>query len=96
VKSTVVFVRRRVTHPISQQSIIEGVCRGLIIAAGEGSRFAPKHDTKPLVKLLGLPLIERVILTAKEAGLSDFYIVTGHHGRTLKICFILKIQMRLT
>ncbi len=56
----------------------------LIIAAGEGSRLAMRGDSKPLVPLLRLPLIERVILTAKEAGLSDFYVVTGYNGKKLR------------
>lgn len=56
----------------------------LIIAAGEGSRLSNRGDSKPLVPLLELPLIERVILTAKGAGLSDFYVVTGYNGEKLR------------
>ncbi|MBA7549703.1 Bifunctional IPC transferase and DIPP synthase [subsurface metagenome] len=43
-----------------------------------------RGDSKPLVPLLRLPLIERVILTAKGAGLSDFYVVTGYNGKKLR------------
>ncbi len=56
----------------------------LIIAAGRGSRLSPRGDSKPLIPLLGLPLIERVILTAKDAGLTDFYVVTGHNGEKVR------------
>ena len=56
----------------------------LIIAAGEGSRLSHRGDSKPLVHLLELTLIERVILTAKGAGLSDFYVVTGYNGEKLR------------
>ncbi len=56
----------------------------LIIAAGKGSRLSLRGDSKPLVPLLRLPLIERVILTAKGAGLSDFYVVTGYNGKKLR------------
>jgi len=56
----------------------------LIIAAGEGSRLSRKGDSKPLVPLLGLPLIERVILNAKRASITDFYIVTGYNGEKLR------------
>ncbi len=56
----------------------------LIIAAGKGSRLSKKGDTKPLVPLLGLSLIERVIITAKKSGLSDFYVVTGYNGKTVE------------
>jgi len=56
----------------------------LIIAAGEGSRLSNRGNSKPLVCLLGLPLIERVILNAKGAGITDFYIVTGYNGEKLR------------
>ncbi len=56
----------------------------LIIAAGEGSRLSNRGDSKPLIPLLEIPLIERVILTAKGAGLSDFYVVTGYNGEKLR------------
>jgi len=56
----------------------------LIIAAGEGSRLSHRGDSKPLVPLLELPLIERVILTANKAGISDFYIVVGYNGEKLQ------------
>ncbi len=56
----------------------------LIIAAGEGSRLSTRGDSKPLIPILELPLIERVILTARKAGLSDFYVVTGYNGEKLR------------
>ena len=56
----------------------------LIIAAGEGSRLSHRGDSKPLVPLLELPLIERVILNAKGAGITNFYIVTGYNGEKLR------------
>jgi CDP-L-myo-inositol myo-inositolphosphotransferase len=56
----------------------------LIIASGEGKRLKNKGDTKPLVPLLGLTLIERTILTAKSAGISQFYIVIGYNGERIK------------
>jgi CDP-L-myo-inositol myo-inositolphosphotransferase len=56
----------------------------LIIAAGRGSRLSTKSDSKPLIPLLGLSLIERVILTAKKGGLTDFYVVTGYNGEKVR------------
>jgi CDP-L-myo-inositol myo-inositolphosphotransferase len=53
----------------------------LIIAAGEGSRLSNRGDSKPLVILLGLSLIERVILTAHKSGFSEFYVVTGYNAQ---------------
>lgn len=60
----------------------------LITAAGRGSRLADKGDSKPLLQLGGIPLIERVILTVMEAGVTDFYVITGYNGD--------KIRERLT
>ncbi len=56
----------------------------LIIAAGQGIRLSAKDDSKPLIPLLGLSLIERVILTAKKGGLTDFYVVTGYNGEKVR------------
>ena len=56
----------------------------LIIASGRGLRLQAKGDSKPLVSLLGLSLIERVILTAKKCGLTDFYVVTGYNGEKVR------------
>ncbi len=52
----------------------------LVIAAGRGSRLASGGLPKPLFRLLGLPLIERTIVTAKRAGLEEFTVVTGYEG----------------
>ncbi len=58
--------------------------KALIIAAGQGTRLRPIGDTKPLVSILGLGLIERVILTAKKSGIKEFCIVTGYHGEKIR------------
>jgi CDP-L-myo-inositol myo-inositolphosphotransferase len=49
----------------------------LIVAAGNGSRLRQKGDSKPLIPILGIPLIERVIRSAMEAGADEFYVVIG-------------------
>ncbi len=56
----------------------------LIIAAGKGSRLQQRGDSKPLVPLLGIPLIERVIRTALEAGADEFYVVIGHQSERVR------------
>ncbi len=56
----------------------------LIIAAGNGSRLQQKGDSKPLVPILGVPLIERVIRSAVEGGADEFYVVTGHQGQPVR------------
>ncbi len=50
----------------------------LILAAGKGSRLRNKGDSKPLLPVLGVPIIERVIRNAVQGGAEDFYIVTGN------------------
>jgi 1L-myo-inositol 1-phosphate cytidylyltransferase / CDP-L-myo-inositol myo-inositolphosphotransferase len=52
----------------------------LIIAAGQGTRLKSKGEIKPLVALLGVPLIERVIRSAMEGGADEFVIITGYKG----------------
>lgn len=50
----------------------------LILAAGDGGRLAQVCDSKPLVPVAGLPLIERTIATAQQAAITEFYVVTGY------------------
>ncbi len=57
----------------------------LIIAAGKGSRLRQLGDSKPLIPILGLPLIERVIRIAMEAGAADFYVVTGYQEKLVRV-----------
>ena len=56
--------------------------KALIIAAGNGTRMQPvtRGRHKSLMPLLGLKIIERVLLGAKAAGISEFVIVTGYKG----------------
>lgn len=51
----------------------------VILAAGRGLRLQ-RSDSKPLTPILGLPLIERAIRTAKEGGVSEFVVVTGYES----------------
>ena len=59
--------------------------KALIIAAGRGSRLnqLAKETPKALVPLLGLPLIERVILTTKQAGINEYVVVVGYLGEKI-------------
>lgn len=59
--------------------------RAVILAAGEGSRlraFSPRP--KPLLPLLGLPLIQRNILTLKDCGITELVIITGCYDHELR------------
>jgi len=66
----------------------------LIIAAGEGQRLRQKGESKPLTPILGIPLIERVIQSAREAGADDFYVVTGYRSDLVNV-FLERLSSRL-
>ena len=66
----------------------------LIIAAGQGTRLKSKGDVKPLVPLLGVPLIERVIRAAIEGGADEFYVITGYEGEQVSN-FLQKLSKHL-
>jgi len=63
----------------------EVITKCLIIAAGRGSRLRRRGDSKPLIPILGVLLIERVIRSAMGAGATDFYVVTGYYEDHLRI-----------
>ena len=56
----------------------------LIIAAGQGSRLQQQCESKPLISVLGVPLLERVIHSAMDAGVDEFYVVTGYRGKIVR------------
>ena len=60
--------------------------KALIIAAGQGLRLGHLTEAtpKPLIRLLGLSLIERVILTAKQVGITEFVVVVGYLGDKIR------------
>ena len=58
--------------------------KGIILAAGLGSRFETRDEHKCLAKLGGLRIVERVILSFHEYSITDIIIVIGHHGSALK------------
>ncbi len=56
----------------------------LIVAAGQGTRLREKGAVKPLIRIKGTALIERVITTAHRAGIGRFYVVSGYRGSDLR------------
>ena len=60
--------------------------RALIIAAGRGNRLSALTSDKPnaLIPVLGLTLIERAILSTKQAGINEFVIIVGYLGDKIK------------
>jgi choline kinase len=62
------------------------VHHALIIAAGRGARFGAATDShpKPLIKVSGVSLLSRTLLTASKAGIDHFTVVTGYCGEVLE------------
>lgn len=58
--------------------------RGLILAAGQGSRLRPASDCKPLTPIAGTPLLEHIIRRAAAAGADSFTLVTGHQAARIE------------
>lgn len=58
--------------------------RALILAAGMGKRLSWTDGPKALVRLLGLPLVSRAILVAREAGIREFVVVVGYKADAIK------------
>lgn len=60
--------------------------RAVIIAAGSGARLRSETNgtPKPLVPVLGVPLLKRVILTARQAGIKEFHVVIGYRGEDIR------------
>lgn len=56
----------------------------LILAAGKGSRLQVKGPSKPLMPVLGVPLIERTLRPLNAAGIQDFHVVSGYLGENVR------------
>ena len=50
----------------------------VIIAGGKGTRLGLKDIPKPMVEIGGVPLLEHQINLAKEYGIKDIFILSGH------------------
>jgi len=61
----------------------------LILAAGNGRRMQPLSagGPKPLAPVCGTPLLEHIILAAREAGVSNFHVVVGYRGDLIREYF---------
>jgi choline kinase len=71
-------------HHEAASASSHGGLQGLIVAAGQGIRLRDVARSKPLALINGVPLIERVIVTAHKAGVSRFVVVTGYEGKRLE------------
>ena len=65
---------------------MSAVTQCLILAAGNGSRIASVAGgvPKPLVPLCGVPLLQHVMTTSREAGIERFVIVAGYRADLIR------------
>ena len=59
---------------------------GVILAAGMAKRLRPLTDTMPkcLLKVGGRTLLERTVEAMRQAGISEFVVVTGYRGDMIR------------
>ncbi len=61
----------------------------VILAAGEGSRMRPLSYTrsKVMLPIANKPILEHLIVEAREAGVTDFVLVVGYHDEQVRAHF---------
>jgi len=61
----------------------------LILAAGDGTRLQPltKDTAKVMIKIQGVPILERSLHVLKNVGVKRIVIVIGHKGEIIKKYF---------
>ena len=75
--------------PISRREYATRPNQCLILAAGKGTRLkkASHGLPKPLVHFRGKPILEHIILGARQAGIERFVIVVGHGSALIRRWF---------
>ncbi|MCK4856485.1 MAG: NTP transferase domain-containing protein [candidate division Zixibacteria bacterium] len=70
------------TMAVAPRAIVTTMPPAVILAAGEGLRLNGKNGgmSKPLTPVLGLTLLERAILSCREVGVTQFYVVLGYRA----------------
>lgn len=60
---------------------------GVILAAGMARRLRPLTDNMPkcLLTINGRTLLERTVDAMRQAGISEFVVVTGYHAEMVKV-----------
>jgi UDP-N-acetylglucosamine diphosphorylase/glucosamine-1-phosphate N-acetyltransferase len=69
--------------------VVSNKLKTVILAAGEGSRMRPLTYTRPKVMLpiANKPILEYLLIEAKEAGVTDFIFVVGYHDEQVRNYF---------
>ena len=63
--------------------------RAILLAAGRGTRLGAltADRPKPMVPLCGKPILERIMLGLRGAGVTDFLFVIGYRGDAIRTYF---------
>ena len=63
--------------------------KAVILAAGEGNRLKPITSTrpKPMISLVGKPLLEHTILGLRDAGIDEIMLIVGYKKEIIKEYF---------
>lgn len=79
------IARHPSNRPDGTPGRLGGAEQAVILAAGAGSRLRAHEDAspKPLTSVAGISLLERAILTCRDAGVSDIVVVVGFRRKLL-------------
>ena len=61
----------------------------VVLAAGEGRRMRPLTSNRPkvMLPLANRPILEHLIIAARDAGIAEFTLVVGYREREVRSCF---------
>jgi UDP-N-acetylglucosamine diphosphorylase/glucosamine-1-phosphate N-acetyltransferase len=61
----------------------------VVLAAGEGRRMRPLTASRPkvMLPLANRPILEHLLVAARDAGITDFTLVVGYREREVRSCF---------
>jgi UDP-N-acetylglucosamine diphosphorylase/glucosamine-1-phosphate N-acetyltransferase len=61
----------------------------VVLAAGEGRRMRPLTANRPkvMLPLANRPILEHLIVAARDAGVTEFTLVVGYREREVRTCF---------
>lgn len=59
--------------------------KAVVLTAGEGARMRPLTYSRPktMLPLINRPILEHLLLQAREAGIREFVFVIGYHGERI-------------
>ena len=80
------MTRSLAPRPHAKAAPIVRRCRGLILAAGRGTRLRPLTDTRPkcLVPLGGRALLDWQLEALRDAAIHDVAVVVGYRGAQVR------------